>query len=161
MKNLHYVCAAAFLLSAAPLLAASHEASFLKAAMRGDNSEMKLGAIAARRGASSDVRQFGQMLSSDHRKGKAEAAALARRLHVPVTSAMAPEAVAEQSKLAGLKGRAFDREFARYMVEDHRKDIAKFKSEAASGDRAAVTALARKTLPVLRKHLATAQSLQT
>ncbi len=147
--------------AAGPAIAAqkSGGASFLKEAMEGDNSETRLGSIAARRGASTGVRQFGAMLASDHRKGKAEAAAVARKMHVPVTDRMAPEAAAEQSKLGRLTGAAFDREFARYMVDDHQKDIAKFSAEASSSDQPPILALARKTLPVLRKHLATAKSL--
>ena len=127
--------------------------------MQGDNSEMTLGSIAAKRGASAGVRHFGRMLSTDHSQGKAQAAAVARRLHVPVTNEMAPEAIAERAKLARLRGRSFDREFARYMVDDHHKDIAKFSAEASSRDPAPVVALAKQTLPVLRKHLATAEGL--
>ncbi|MFL6845419.1 MAG: DUF4142 domain-containing protein [Allosphingosinicella sp.] len=142
-----------------PAAAKPRGAAFLTEAMQGDNSETILGGIAARRGASADVRRFGAMLASDHRKGKSEVAALARRMGVPVTDRMAPEAIAERSKLARLSGRAFDREFARYMIEDHRKDIAKFSAEAGSRDRPQFVALARRTLPVLHRHLIVARSL--
>jgi putative membrane protein len=144
---------------ATPSAAASHAANFLKEAMQGDNSETTLGQIAAQRGASAGIRGFGRMLASDHSKGKAQAVAVARRLRVPVTNRMAPEAIAERSKLAHLSGRSFDREFARYMVNDHRKDIAKFSAELSSRDPAAVVRLAKQTLPVLRKHLTTAERL--
>ncbi len=59
----------------------------------------------------------------------------------------------------GLNGSEFDREFARYMVQDHEKDISKFKNEASSG-RGAVPQLAERTLPTLDKHLHMAESLQ-
>ncbi len=74
------------------------------------------------------------------------------------TAELAPEAKAEARKLERLSGPAFDREFARYMVTDHRKDIADFEKAARSRDRA-TAALARETLPDLRKHLKTAQQL--
>jgi putative membrane protein len=144
---------------ATPSVAASHAANFLKEAMQGDNSETTLGRIAAQRGASAAVREFGRMLALDHSKGKAQAVAVARRLRVPVTNRMAPEAIVERSKLAHLGGRSFDREFVRYMVNDHRKDIAKFSAELSSSDPTAVVRLAGQTLPVLRKHLATAKRL--
>ena len=156
----HVLSLASVLLAiASPSAAANRGASFLKEAMQGDNSETTLGSIAANRGASAGVRDFGRMLSTDHSRGKAQAAALARQLHVPVNNEMAPEAIAERAKLARLHGRDFDREFARYMVDDHHKDIAKFTAEASSADRAPVVALAKQTLPVLRKHLATAERL--
>jgi hypothetical protein len=44
------------------------------------------------------------------------------------------------------------------MVEDHTKDIAKYEKQASSGD-PETSALAKETLPTLRKHLATAKSL--
>jgi len=132
---------------------------FLTNAIKGDNSETRLGRLAAERGASSGVRSFGRMLEGDHSAGRKETVPIARRHHVTPPTAMADEARKEYRKLQGLRGRDFDREFARYMVDDHKKDISEFEKEVRSGDPADVRALARKTLPVLRKHLKTAQSL--
>ena len=71
---------------------------------------------------------------------------------------MMPEARAELAKLQHLSGKAFDREVRRYMIEDHTKDIAEFRSQERDGDHQ-TAALARQTLPVLRKHLAMAEAL--
>ena len=71
---------------------------------------------------------------------------------------MAPEARDEAAKLARLSGRAFDAEFARYMIEDHRKDIADFETEARGGG-PVTRALATGTLPTLHKHLEIAERL--
>ena len=150
-------CAAALLCAVAAPAFAKPDRAFLKDALQGDNSEMTLGRLAARRGVSPGVREFGRMLAMDHAKARAEAAAVARRAGAPVTSAMAPEAIAERRKLQRLSGRAFDREFARYMVDDHRKDIREFEEQAAGHGPTA--RLAEATLPALRKHLETAQSL--
>ncbi|CAM3102357.1 DUF4142 domain-containing protein [Sphingomonas antarctica] len=148
------------LLAIPATLFAAPASKFLGDAIKGDNSEMTLGALAAKRGASSEVRAFGRMLQVDHAKAKTSAVVAARRERVSVSSGMMPEASAEFSKLQHLSGRAFDREFARYMVEDHQKDIAEFRKQERTGDR--VTALlARQTLPHLRKHLATAQGIRT
>ena len=64
------------------------------------------------------------------------------------------------TKLKGLSGRDFDKEFARVMVEDHQKDIAEFKKEA-DGGHGAVQQLAAQTLPTLEKHLQMAKSLSS
>jgi len=138
-------------------VAASNQ-SFLKKAMEGDNSEMHLGQIAAKRGASQGVRDFGRMLNTDHAKAKADALAVARAHHVAPTDEMAPEAKAEARKLSPLSGKAFDREFASYMVKDHKQDIADFEEEARTGDHS-TAALASRTLPTLRKHLSVAEKL--
>jgi putative membrane protein len=139
--------------------AAAPTEQFLSEAMKGDNSEVSLGQVAASRAQNAGVRRFGQMLVSDHAKAKGEVQALATDMHVPSTEKMAPEAQQEMSKLKGLQGRAFDREFVAYMVDDHRKDIAKFETEANKRDGKA-SALAEKQLPVLRHHLAVVQGLQ-
>lgn len=154
---------AAFVLATAlavPTLAQAKPADkFLADAIKGDNSEMTLGSLGARRGHSRGVRAFGATLHADHAKGHAQAAAAARRDHVAVPAGMMPEAQAEYGKLQRLSGAAFDREFARYMVEDHKKDIAEFEEQAKTGDRV-TRDLATATLPVLRKHLSIAESLK-
>jgi len=73
-----------------------------------------------------------------------------------------PESVnAEQKamyeKMSKLSGQQFDKEFAQHMVQDHKKDIGKFERESKkSGD---VANFAQNTLPVLKKHLEIAESL--
>ena len=131
---------------------------FLSDAIRGDNSEMTLGAIAARRGGSAGVRDYGTLLHDDHANARVEAAGVARTLRVPVPAGMMPEAASERSRLQRLSGPAFDREFVRYMTRDHREDIAKFEQQVRTGDRR-TAALARAQLPTLREHLRIAESL--
>ncbi len=137
---------------------AGPDQTFLKKALEGDNSEMALGKMAEQHGTSPRARDFGRMLHEDHASAKAKALPVAQSHGVSDTAEMAPEAKAEATKLAGLSGPAFDHEFARYMVRDHKKDIADFEKETRHGD-AASAALARETLPDLRKHLKTAQQL--
>ncbi len=137
---------------------AASDKEFLTKAMQGDNSEMKLGEMAAQRGASPGVRDFGQMLNTDHAKAKSEVVPIAQAHGLQPSDEMAPEAKVEANKLDGLSGRAFDTEFASYMVKDHRADIADFEKQSKVGDRQTAD-LARKQIPTLRKHLRTAEQL--
>lgn len=160
MRPVLRACAAsALMLVFATAAQAAPDKDFVVKAMQGDNSETRLGAIAARRGASAGVRDFGRMLRDDHSRAKPDAVLLARRLGVPPTDAMAPEARKEERRLQGLSGRRFDREFASYMVKDHRKDIEDFQREASNGANPRARALAAQNIPVLQKHLQTAQRL--
>lgn len=131
---------------------------FLKKAMEGDSSEMRLGQMAEQRGASPELRAFGHMLVTDHAKAKADVLPVARAHGLEPTDDMASQAKDEAKKLAGLSGPAFDREFASYMVKDHQQDIEDF-TKAADGKDQDVARLARATLPALRKHPARAQGL--
>ncbi len=141
-----------------PASAQSDEARhFLETALKGDNSEMMLGEMASKRGESRALRAYGQTLHDDHARAREQVVPLARRAGVAITDQPMPEAAAERSKLERLHGPAFDREFAAYMVKDHRKDIAEFEKEARRGG--ATSELAKQTLPVLRKHLGTAERL--
>lgn len=130
---------------------------FLKEALQGDNSEMRLGDLAARRAASPAVRDYGRTLHDDHARARDEVLRVAQRLAVPDTQAMAPEARQEARRLDRLHGRAFDREFVRYMMRDHRKDIADFRKAARRGG--PVGDLAQRTLPDLQRHLQIAEQL--
>lgn len=133
--------------------------SFLKDAIRGNFSEVTLGRIIQNRAASPQVRQFGSMLVTDHSKGLAQAQQIAARLRLRIPAMLTPEARHEQVVLRSLHGRAFDREVRRYMIDDHRKDIAAFKAQARSGDRA-TAGYAAATVPVMQKHLSMAEAIR-
>lgn len=143
---------------AAPAFAAP-AGTFLRNAIMGDNSEARLGRLIASRGYRAQVRSFGRTLTSDHSAARAQASALARRMGVRPPTAMMPEARAEYAKLSHMRGRAFDMEVRRYMINDHRKDIASFVRQTRTGDRRTAD-LARMQLPTLRKHLRIAESIR-
>ncbi|HXH16409.1 MAG TPA: DUF4142 domain-containing protein [Sphingomonas sp.] len=133
--------------------------AFLTKAIQGDNSEMRLGAIAASKGGSA-VAEYGRMLVADHTKARADAVAVATRYGVTPPTEVLPEASKEQDKLAGLTGTAFDREFVSYMLDDHKSDISDFMKEIDdSSTPADVRKLAQDTLPHLRTHLDMAKRL--
>jgi putative membrane protein len=132
--------------------------AFLKSAAQGDQSEVTLGNLAAQRGASAGIKDYGRRLASDHGGHLTKVQGLARRMHVALPGGMKPDARAVYQRLQRLRGPAFDRMFAQHMVADHKKDIADYEMQAKTGDRQ-TAALARETLPTLREHLRIAQSL--
>jgi putative membrane protein len=160
MKYSQRLAAAVIAASALASAAAAQdggERHFLDDALKGDNSEMMLGQMAAERGGSPALRDYGRALHDDHANARAQVVPLARQAGVSISDQPMPEASHEQRKLETLHGRAFDREFASYMVNDHRKDISEFEKQAHK--RGPAADLAKQTLPTLRKHLAMAQRL--
>ena len=133
--------------------------TFLLDAIKGNNGEMKLGRLASEKGSSKAVKDFGTMLVRDHGKAGADALTLATAAGLSQTNSTAPEADAEYAKLEALTGADFDREFTRFMVEEHQKTSARFETAAKDTQNAAIADFARKTLPTLKKHLDRAQSL--
>jgi len=129
---------------------------FLTKAIQGDNSEMMLGALAATKGGPA-VAEYGRTLETDHTRARAAAVAVAAHYGMTPPTDMLPEARKEQTKLEGLSGSDFNKEFASYMVKDHESDISDFEKEANSDAPADVKKLAQDALPDLRKHLAMAR----
>ncbi len=155
------------LLAATMLIPAAAKADtaqhFLRQAIEGDNSEMALGRIAQRQAENPSVRQYGRTLANDHWTARIQAVNAARRMGVRAADTdrdIAPEARDEQRRLSDMRGGEFDREFIRYMIDDHRKDIRDFENEARE-DHGFVSRLAAQQLPTLRKHLDLAMSLQS
>ena len=130
---------------------------FLRDALQGDNSEVMLGKMAAERGESPGLKHYGQMLVDDHSMHREKVLKVASGLGLPDDRQPMDVAAKERDKLSRMHGRDFDKEFAKYMVKDHRKDIKEYeKAEKMRGD---VARLARETLPTLHKHLDEAERL--
>lgn len=144
----------------ATAVAATPATDFLGDAIKGDNSEIKLGAMAADKGSSAAIKAYGKMLNEDHTAHKAKLVAIAQPLNYSIPDGMTAGSDVEYLKLKVLSGASFDKEFARHMVKDHQEDIATYEKEVARNDPATVK-LAKATLPTLHKHLKTAQSLSS
>lgn len=130
---------------------------FLREAVQGDNSEMMLGKMAAEQGSDPKLKHYGEMLVNDHTMHREKVMKVASAMNLPDDRGPMPEAAKERDKLARMHGRDFDKEFAKYMVKDHRKDISDYEKAARMPGE--VGKLARETLPTLHKHLSEAEHL--
>jgi putative membrane protein len=130
---------------------------FLKEAIEGNLAEVQMGQLAQKNGSSDSVRSYGQMLEKDHSEAGKKASAVAGGMAVTPPTAPNAQQKATYDRMAKLTGAAFDREFARHMVDDHKKDIKEYEKAAKSSD--AAGAYAKEALPTLRKHLQAAQGL--
>lgn len=147
------------LLALSPAAQADSPRQFLQNALQGANSEIMLGRMAAERARSPAVREFGQTLVSDHQQARQELRELGRDFGLRPGWQPSDEARDERQKLDGLRGRDFDREFVRFMIDDHRKDISEFRDEA-NEQHGRVSDLARNQIPAMRNHLRMAIALE-
>src|SRR5215204_2617464 len=132
--------------------------TFITKAIEGNLAEVQMGQLAQEKGASEGVRSFGQMLQQEHSAGAQKATAVATQLGVTHPTEPNKKQKAMYASLAKLSGAAFDRKFATEMVKDHKKEVAEYQRAAKKqGDPAG--AYASETLPILQKHLETAQAL--
>lgn len=159
MKNmlLPVLGAASLMLSSISAASAKADTKFLTDAIQGNLGEISIGELAQKNASSEEARNFGQMLLQDHSANNDKAKSLAQAQGVTVPTEPKPEAKHIYKKLSKLSGPAFDREFAKAMVKDHKKDIAEFEKQSQGNDD--VAKFAQETLPTLKKHLQTAESL--
>jgi putative membrane protein len=129
---------------------------FLKEAIEGNFAEVQMGQ-AQKSGNSDRIRSIGQMLEKDHSDANQKATAAATSLGLPAPEAANRKQKADYARMEKLSGTKFDSEFAKHMVADHKKDIKEYEKAAKTNDAAGT--YASETLPTLRKHLDTAQSL--
>jgi putative membrane protein len=85
--------------------------------------DIETGQLAASRGTTAAVRDFGRMLARDHRQVRQMGRDLAKKLGVTPTApkdfAMAADHQAAMKKLRSVKGAAFDRAFLEHEVAFH------------------------------------------
>ncbi|HEX8353677.1 MAG TPA: DUF4142 domain-containing protein, partial [Pyrinomonadaceae bacterium] len=131
--------------------AADHK--FAAEAATGGRAEVELGRLAAEKGASDEVRQFGRRMVDDHTKADEELTRLASAKGMTLPAAPDPRRSSEAQKLSALAGEKFDREYVRMMIKHHRKSVGDFQKEAERGADPDLKAFAARTLPALREHL--------
>ncbi len=126
---------------------------FVMEAAMGGMAEVELGRLAAEKGASDEVRQFGRRMVDDHSKANEELMRVASSKGWTPVAALDAKHQAETRKLSALSGEKFDKEYVKMMVKDHKKDVGEFQKEAGRGTDADIKAFASSALPTLQEHL--------
>lgn len=134
--------------------------SFAATAAQSGLAEVQMGFMAHQKGASKKVRQFGETLVQDHGKANHKLIAIANAEHITLPAHPNATEQEQGGKLRVLSGAAFDQAFIQDQITDHKLAIAEFAAEAKSGRSPVLKAFAGKNLPVLKKHLQIAESLE-
>ena len=86
--------------------------------------------LAAQKGSSEDVKQFGQKMVDDHTKLNDQMKPIAQQLGVKPPQQPSKKDRALAARLQGMSGTQFDDAYIEAMVKDHKKDLDDFKTEA-------------------------------
>jgi putative membrane protein len=140
---------------------ASSDQKFVTEAAVGGMAEVEMGRLGVERATSDDVKMFSQRLIDDHTRANAELTQIAGTKGVMLPTGLDAKHQAVIDRLRGLSGAAFEREFAKVGVKDHRDDIKAFQKESNGGRDADIKGFATRTLPTLQDHLRMAQDAQT
>jgi putative membrane protein len=122
--------------------------------------EVELAELAQKKGQHTSVKELAQTLERDHGKVNQELQTLANQKQIQLETQPSNEQAALKTRLEGLDGASFDKEYANAMVMAHRNSITAFERTSKSASDAEIKAFASKTLPTLREHLKMAENAQ-
>ncbi len=131
------------------------EKTFIMKAANGGMMEVEAGKVAAEKGDSEEVKDFGNRMVKDHSKANDELKDAASKMGVTVPDKLDAMHQAKVDKLSGMSGAAFDKAYVNAMVMDHKKDIAEFEAADKKVKNEDLKKFIEDTIPVMKDHLAT------
>lgn len=132
---------------------------FIMDAAMGGMMEVELGRVAAQRGTSDAIKQFGQRMVDDHSKANEELMSLAASKGMTLPTALDDKQQKDVAKLSAMSGAEFDRAYAKMMLKDHEKDVKEFERQNTKSGDPELRAFVTKTLPTLQEHLQMVKTL--
>ena len=123
------------------------------------------GAIAAVKGTSAAVRDFGKQMMRDHHALRAQGEALAKKLKVTPTPPAGDNSMADSQKnLDNLnstaKGKDFDKAYIDHEVQDHMAVLETATKAMSQAQSTELKNLIQKAAPVIQGHLDKAEAIQ-
>lgn len=133
---------------------------FVDFAAQTDMLEAHLGQMAVDQASGQNVKDFAQMLVTDHTSDYQQLNDLSAKTGIAIPKGIDAQGDKMIATFEKLKGAAFDKRFAHEMISGHEKAIDVYKREISSGQNTDVKAYASRAMPVLEKHLQGAKELQ-
>ena len=134
---------------------------FVQKAAMSDMYEVQVGKLAADKGQSDAVKQFGRQMVDAHTKTTQELSGIVKIKNIKVDLPTKLDAKHQKliDDLNSSSAQDFDKAYANQQVDAHQEAVELFKKYAASGDDADVKQFAQKTLPTIEHHLDEAKKL--
>jgi putative membrane protein len=136
------------------------DSNFVMEAAKGGVMEVQAGQIAQQNAQSQRVKDFGNMMVTDHSKANDELRSYASGHGITLPDSLPAADQKHINSMKNMQGKAFDKHYVNMMVQDHQKDVAKFKKAAANCNDAQLKTWATNTLPTLQKHLDSIQAIK-
>lgn len=133
--------------------------NFWTNAARGGLAEVEMAKLALQKSQNADVKNFAQMMVTDHTKANSELKTLAAKKNVTLPTDLGSHQ-STLDDLTKLSGAEFDKEYVSAMVDDHETDVDLFEDNTDNSD-ADIKAFTTKTLPTLKKHLEMIKGIQS
>jgi putative membrane protein len=150
----------AMLVENAKVGAKNDDQGFVQEAANGGLMEVELGRYAEQNASNPRVKNFGAMMVRDHSKANDELKSIAAGKNITLPATMDDNHMNMVNELKKKSGADFDRDYIKEMVDDHEKDVDKFRKQAEDGTDPELKSFASKTLPVLIAHQDSAKSIR-
>ena len=137
----------------------NRDQNFIKEVASGGLMEVEMGKYAQQNAMNPRVKSFGAMMVRDHSKANDELKSIATSKNMALPTTMEDKHREMMSDIQKKTGAAFDKEYIKEMVDDHEKDIEKFKKHAEKGVDPDLKTFASKTLPILLMHQDSAKKI--
>jgi putative membrane protein len=137
------------------------EKDFMMEAARAELAEIDMAQAALQNSGTGEVKDFANMIKSDHTSALEDLSELMKDTNVPQPKSIPVELQQDISRMRSLTGGEFDREFVNMIVSEHQKVIEMFRDQQSTAQCPDVKKYVEDTLPRLEMHLEKAQRLQT
>jgi putative membrane protein len=134
------------------------DSKFIQKAAEANLTEVQLGKLGTQKAQNQQVKQFAQSLQTDHQKANAELKTLAQQKGMQFPQKVDQKEQKEITKLQGLSGADFDKQFTLVNLKAHGKTISLYQKEVQQGQDPATKQYAQNLLPSLQHHLTMAEN---
>jgi putative membrane protein len=141
--------------------AAMTDQEFVDFAAQTDMTEANLGQLAGTNASAQAVKDYAQMLVTDHTADYNQISTVAGKAGLTVPKGLDAAHQKMVAPFEKLKGTAFDHRYIQEMIAGHTKAIAVYTKESTDAQNADLKAYASATLPTLQKHLDGAKDIAT
>jgi putative membrane protein len=138
------------------------DAEFAMMAAAGGQAEIQMAQLALQRSQNRDVQKYAQRMIKDHTKNARDLQKIAARKNMTLPTAPTADQMQMMSQLQTATGAEFDRLYMQMAgVTAHTMMRQMFTNQATNGTDEDLRKYARKTIPVIEKHLRMAQEMNT
>jgi putative membrane protein len=138
----------------------SDDAKFATDAANGGLAEVALGKLAQTKATNAEVKNFADMMVTDHSKANDELMAIAKTKNITLPAAPDADHQKKLEDLSKLSRKDFDKAYVDAMVDGHKKTLDLMQKAAKNCADADLKAFAAKTAQVVQTHLDAINKIQ-
>ncbi len=131
----------------------SDDAKFATTAAVGGMAEVALGKLAVTKTSNAAIKDFANMMITDHGQANAELASIASAKNITLPTEPDSAHLKKADELSKLSGKKFDKAYVDAMIDGHKKTLDLMNNEAKNGSDSTLKAFAAKIVPTVQKHL--------